>query len=111
VSVIATFKEAGVQGRLRLLIESESLLNDGTAAVGFVAALSVLARRASQYCVNRRVDAASPWAEAHWSRRGRFWCVVHGGPDRGLSSEDHGSRPWAAYGSHFGGPNTLASRA
>jgi len=43
VSVIATFKEAGVQGRLRLLIESESLLNDGTAAVGFVAALSVLA--------------------------------------------------------------------
>ena len=43
VSVIATFKEAGVQGRLRLLIESESLLNDGTAAVGFVAVLSVLA--------------------------------------------------------------------
>jgi monovalent cation:H+ antiporter, CPA1 family len=43
VSVIATFKEAGVQGRLRLLIESESLLNDGTAAVGFVMVLSVLA--------------------------------------------------------------------
>jgi monovalent cation:H+ antiporter, CPA1 family len=43
VSVIATFKEAGVQGRLRLLIESESLLNDGTAAVAFVAALSVFA--------------------------------------------------------------------
>jgi CPA1 family monovalent cation:H+ antiporter len=43
VSVIATFKEAGVHGRLRLLIESESLLNDGTAAVAFVAALGVLA--------------------------------------------------------------------
>jgi CPA1 family monovalent cation:H+ antiporter len=43
VSVIATFKEAGVQGRLRLLIESESLLNDGTAAVAFVATVSVLA--------------------------------------------------------------------
>ena len=43
VSVIATFKEAGLQGRLRLLIESESLLNDGTAAVGFVAVFSVLA--------------------------------------------------------------------
>jgi CPA1 family monovalent cation:H+ antiporter len=43
VSVIATFKEAGVQGRLRLLIEAESLLNDGTAAVAFVAALSLLA--------------------------------------------------------------------
>src|SRR5260370_27306758 len=43
VSVIATFKEAGVTGRLRLLIESESLLNDGTAAVAFVATLGVFA--------------------------------------------------------------------
>lgn len=43
VSVIATFKEAGVQGRLRLLIDAESLLNDGTAAVAFVVALGVLA--------------------------------------------------------------------
>jgi CPA1 family monovalent cation:H+ antiporter len=43
VSVIATFKEAQVHGRLRLLIEAESLLNDGTAAVAFVAALSILA--------------------------------------------------------------------
>jgi NhaP-type Na+/H+ or K+/H+ antiporter len=30
-------------GRLRLLIEAESLMNDGTAAVAFVAVLSVLA--------------------------------------------------------------------
>ena len=43
VSVIATFKEAGVTGRLRLLIEAESLLNDGTAAVAFVATLAILA--------------------------------------------------------------------
>jgi CPA1 family monovalent cation:H+ antiporter len=43
VSVIATFKNAEVQGRLRLLIETESLLNDGTAAVVFVAVLGVLA--------------------------------------------------------------------
>ncbi|MGA7193804.1 MAG: sodium:proton antiporter [Anaerolineales bacterium] len=35
VSVIATFKEAGVHGRLRLLVEAESLFNDATAAVGF----------------------------------------------------------------------------
>jgi len=41
VSVIATFKEAGVHGRLRLLVESESLLNDGTAAVLFVVALGL----------------------------------------------------------------------
>ena len=43
VSVIATFNEAGAKGRLRLLVESESLLNDGTAAVAFVAVLAVLA--------------------------------------------------------------------
>jgi CPA1 family monovalent cation:H+ antiporter len=43
VSVIATFKESKVQGRLRMLIESESLLNDGTAAVAFVTVLAVFA--------------------------------------------------------------------
>jgi CPA1 family monovalent cation:H+ antiporter len=42
VSVIATFKEAGMHGRLRLLIESESLLNDGIAAVAFSAMLLFL---------------------------------------------------------------------
>ena len=41
VSVIATFKEAGVHGRLRGLVEAESLLNDGTAAVGFATAVSL----------------------------------------------------------------------
>ncbi len=35
VAVIATFREAKAQGRLLVLIEAESLLNDGTAAVGF----------------------------------------------------------------------------
>ncbi len=40
VSVIATFKEAGVTGRLRLLVESESLLNDGTVAVLYSVALA-----------------------------------------------------------------------
>jgi CPA1 family monovalent cation:H+ antiporter len=35
VSVIATFKEAKAHGRLLVLIEAESLLNDGTAAVVF----------------------------------------------------------------------------
>ena len=42
VSVIATFKEAGVHGRLRLLVEAESVLNDGTAAVLFSVALAAL---------------------------------------------------------------------
>lgn len=40
VSVIATFKEAGVQGRLRLLVEAESIFNDSTAAIGFVIVLA-----------------------------------------------------------------------
>lgn len=35
VAVIAMFKDNGVKGRLRLLVESESLLNDGVAAVLF----------------------------------------------------------------------------
>ena len=35
VAVIAMFKDTGVHGRLRLLVESESLLNDGVAAVLF----------------------------------------------------------------------------
>jgi monovalent cation:H+ antiporter, CPA1 family len=43
VSVIATFKEAGVHGRLRLLVEAESLLNDGTAAAGFGVVAAVAA--------------------------------------------------------------------
>ena len=41
VSVIATFKESQVHGRVRLLVESESLFNDGVAAVLFVIALAV----------------------------------------------------------------------
>ncbi|MEZ5427507.1 MAG: sodium:proton antiporter [Pyrinomonadaceae bacterium] len=40
VSVIATFREADVHGRLKLLVESESLFNDATAAVGFSIALA-----------------------------------------------------------------------
>ena len=40
VSVIATFKEARVEGRLRLLVEAESLFNDSTAAVAFTVALA-----------------------------------------------------------------------
>jgi len=40
VSVIATFNEAGVHSRIRLLVEAESLLNDGTAAVAFAVVLA-----------------------------------------------------------------------
>jgi monovalent cation:H+ antiporter, CPA1 family len=42
VSVIATFKETGLRGRVRLLVEAESLFNDGTAAVAFTVALAAI---------------------------------------------------------------------
>ncbi|HAR96093.1 MAG TPA: sodium:proton exchanger [Deltaproteobacteria bacterium] len=42
VSVIATFKESGVRGRLSLLVEAESLFNDGTAAVIFAVVLAIV---------------------------------------------------------------------
>lgn len=35
VAVIASFRELKVESRLSMLVEAESLLNDGTAAVGF----------------------------------------------------------------------------
>jgi CPA1 family monovalent cation:H+ antiporter len=40
IAVIAMFKDTGVKGRLRLLVESESLFNDGVAAVLFGLALA-----------------------------------------------------------------------
>ncbi len=46
VSVIATFKEAKAKGRLLVLIEAESLLNDGTAAVAFAVVIAVAAGQA-----------------------------------------------------------------
>jgi Na+:H+ antiporter len=46
VSVIAAFREIGCAPRLSMVVESESLLNDGVAAVGF-AVLSAIAAGAS----------------------------------------------------------------
>jgi len=40
VAIIAMFKDNGVEGRLRRLVEAESLFNDGAAAVLFVMALA-----------------------------------------------------------------------
>src|SRR4051794_22165784 len=41
VSVIALFRDVPVQPRLHLLVEAESLLNDGVAAVGFVVLVAI----------------------------------------------------------------------
>ena len=46
VSVIATFREIGCEPRVSMVVELESLLNDGVAAVGF-AVLSAIAAGAS----------------------------------------------------------------
>lgn len=46
VSVIASFRELGCPPRVSMVVESESLLNDGVAAVGF-AVLSLIAAGAS----------------------------------------------------------------
>jgi CPA1 family monovalent cation:H+ antiporter len=43
VSVIAAFKELRAERRLSMLVESESLLNDGAAAVGFAVLLAIAA--------------------------------------------------------------------
>jgi CPA1 family monovalent cation:H+ antiporter len=43
VSVIALFKSVEVDERLHLLVEAESLLNDGVAAVGFAVLLAIAA--------------------------------------------------------------------
>ncbi|MBI1182243.1 MAG: sodium:proton antiporter [Alphaproteobacteria bacterium] len=43
VSVIATFREHDTEKRLKLLVESESLLNDGIAATGFSVCAAIVA--------------------------------------------------------------------
>ena len=45
VSVIATLKETGAKGRLRFLMEAESLFNDGTAAAAFTIAIAFVSGR------------------------------------------------------------------
>ncbi len=47
ISVIALLRESGVTGRLRLLIEAESLINDGAAAVLFTLILAWAAHDAA----------------------------------------------------------------
>ena len=51
VSVIASFRELGAEPRVAMVVEAESLLNDGVAAVGFVV-LSAIAAGASPAASN-----------------------------------------------------------
>ena len=47
VSIVPLFKQMGVPRRLRILVESESLLNDGTAIVVFVIVMEFIHRQVS----------------------------------------------------------------
>ena len=59
VSVIATFKEAGVSGRLRLLLEAESLFNDGIAAVALsTAILFIVGEKVTAFDIGRTLIAS-----------------------------------------------------
>ncbi len=67
VSVITTFKEAGAHGRLLLLIESESLFNDGTvAAVLFALCLELAAGHGTEPSFRLRQSLSSAQGEV-WS--------------------------------------------
>ena len=113
VSVIAAFKEMRVAARLSLLVEAESLLNDGVAAVGFAVLLAV--------ATGSDVDPTSISVLLVWKVFGG--CIVGGGLAGGLlllagRADDHlveiTLTTIAAYGSfliaeRFGTSGVLAS--
>lgn len=74
VSVIALFKEFKVEPRLAMLVEAESLLNDGAAAVGFAILLAVMGEA--------DVDPASTGTLVLWKLFGG--AIVGGGFAGGL---------------------------
>jgi CPA1 family monovalent cation:H+ antiporter len=117
ISVIALLRETGVKGRLALLIESESLLNDGVAALLFTLVLAAITG-----------DAAAPTAANIATRTA---LVAGGGVGIGVAfgaaaifvagrTDDHlietALTAVAAYGSflaaeHFGASGVLATVA
>ena len=115
VSVIAAFKEMKVEPRLSLLVEAESLLNDGVAAVGFTVLVAIAA--------GSTVDPATITGLLLWKVLGG---LVAGGVVAGASmllaghTEDHlveiTLTTIAAYGSfmlaeHFEASGVLAALA
>ena len=72
IAVIAMLREAGVKGRLRLVIESESLFNDGAAALLFALILPALTlERRADAAGDRRAGAADRRRRHRRRRRGR----------------------------------------
>jgi len=114
IAIIALLRETGVKGRLRLLIESESLLNDGVAALLFSLVVAAMA------------DAAAP---TPWGVASQILLIGGGGLAVGIvcgaaaifvagRTDDHlvetALSAVAAYGSfliadHFGSSGVLAT--
>lgn len=67
VSVVAMFKELGVPKRLAVLVEGESLLNDGIGVVAFIVTSALLG-----------LDPNVPTVTAEWIGRFLFWEIVAG---------------------------------
>ena len=69
VAVIAAFKEMNADARLRMLVESESLLNDGVAAVAFAVLVGGGERRIAGH-IQRRPDIPLDPGGRNADRRG-----------------------------------------
>ena len=89
VAVIAAFKELHVVPRLGMLVESESLLNDGAAAVGFGILLAVQGGDASRRRRGRRLAAVDRPGRCRRGRRGGRWRAAAGRPHGRSSGRDH----------------------
>jgi monovalent cation:H+ antiporter, CPA1 family len=115
VSVLATLKEIGARGRLALLIEAESLLNDGTAAMLFAMAIGFVTGEPLTY----KAVAVTLWATLAIGLLAG--AIVAGGVLAMVGrTDDHlievALTTVAAYGSfllaeHFGGSGILATLA
>jgi hypothetical protein len=93
VSIIATFKEIRVEGRVRLLVEAESLFNDCTAAVAYAIVLAFAGGRSvGATGVMKTLDPFASGCDrrspgrSHFYARRRLWLVPPGGALSSLGS-------------------------
>ncbi|MBS0251576.1 MAG: cation:proton antiporter, partial [Proteobacteria bacterium] len=92
VSVIAAFKELKVERRLSLVVESESLLNDGAAAVAF--------GLATQIASNATVGPTVVLGSLCWMVLGGLFVGIAGADENALKLMLQNA--WLQCGSHLG---------